>query len=121
MAQKKRQQADTRRQTGKAYEERAAAFLQNRGYTVIERNVFSRIGEIDIVAEEGGYLVFCEVKYRRKGTFGIAAEAVDARKQKKLFYCAMEYLRQKGLQEIPCRFDVVAFDGESVEVYQNAF
>lgn len=121
MTDRKKRPPDTRRKTGREYEEKAADFLQERGYRILEKNVFLRRGEIDIVAEEGGYLVFCEVKYRRGEACGRAAEAVDARKQKKLFYCAMEYLQRRGLQEIPCRFDVVAFDREAVEVYQNAF
>ena len=67
-------------------------------------------GEIDVIAWDGEYLVFVEVKTRRAalGEQGTPAEAVDARKQKQLTRLAMAYLAKHNLDDVPCRFDVVA-------------
>ena len=90
------------------------AFLQAHGYRVVDANVrplegMAR-GEIDVVAWDGEYLVFIEVKTRRAafGEQGTPAEAVDARKQKQLTRLAMAYLAKYEFDDVPCRFDVVA-------------
>ena len=82
-------------------------------------------GGFDIVAREGGYLVFLEVKYRSHDTNGLPEEAVDRRKQRVISRVALFYLRRFGYGvSTPVRFDVVAVSGEkdfSVALYQNAF
>ncbi len=105
---------DTRKSTGAQGEQETLAFLEARGYRVVDTNVrplggMAR-GEIDVVAWEGDYLVFVEVKTRRValGEQGTPAEAVDARKQKQLTRLATAYLAKHNLDDVPCRFDVVA-------------
>ena len=66
------------RQTGNAYEQMAAEYLQKKGMIILDRNFRrGRNGEIDIVGRDGKYLVFVEVKYRRDGQTGDPLEAVD--------------------------------------------
>ncbi len=85
------------------------------------RNYYCRSGEIDIIAREGGYLVFAEVKYRSADTCGLPQEAVDSRKIRHLVRAARYYLYAHGMSDIPCRFDVVTILGSQVSVIQNAF
>ncbi len=100
------------REIGSRYEEQAAAFLAEQGLVILERNYRCRGGEIDIVAREGKTYVFCEVKYRKTSMSGDPAEAVDGRKQRKIYLAASWYLREHRLPEdTPCRFDVVALWG----------
>lgn len=99
------------RRVGGMYEQAAGAYLEQKGYTVLEYNYRCRAGEIDIVAMDGDTLVFCEVKYRSGPEKGNSLEAVDARKQQTIFRCAMFYLAERKMGEIPCRFDVIGIDG----------
>ena len=84
----------------------AAEFLRSRGVSIVERNYRTRYGEIDIIAQSGGYLIFAEVKLRKSTFFGAACEFVDARKQEKLRVTASLWLEahETGLQP---RFDVI--------------
>ena len=99
---------DTRKATGIKGEEEAARFLTRCGYAILEKNVRTRVGEIDLVAKEGKTLVFVEVKTRRAAEGDPPQAAVNTRKQNKLGKLAQSYLRSKRLREQPCRFDVVA-------------
>ncbi len=100
---------DTRRAIGVKGEEEAARFLARSGYAILEKNVRTRAGEIDLVAKEGKTLVFVEVKTRKD-----VAEAeppqvgVNTRKQNRLGKLAHGYLRSKRIRQTPCRFDVVS-------------
>lgn len=89
-------------------EDIAARYLAARGYRIRERNFRCRLGEIDLVAEDGGVLVFVEVKARRSGRFGLPQEAVTPLKQARLRRLAQYYLLTHGGLERPCRFDVLA-------------
>lgn len=110
-----------KRQTGAAYEQAAGYYLEQMGLEILEYNYRCRAGEIDIIAKDGDYLVFCEVKYRSDSRAGSPAEAVDPRKQRTIFRCAMQYLTQRHLEEIPCRFDVIGIEGTEVTYIKNAF
>jgi putative endonuclease len=88
-------------------EQRAAEHLVSLGYEIIERNYRCRYGEIDLIAKEGGDLVFVEVKSRRSNSFGFPSEAVDRRKQEKLIKTAQRYVVERSLGEVDSRFDVV--------------
>jgi putative endonuclease len=96
-----------RRLRGRAGEDAAAAALTARGYRVLVRNVRLGRGEIDLVCEHDGDVVFVEVKARRGDEFGTPAEAVNGRKQRALLSLAARYLRRTGRGECVCRFDVV--------------
>lgn len=87
----------------------AIEFLKRRGYRIVERNYRTRRGEIDVVCEHRGCIVFVEVKTRKGLGFGRPEEAVDLRKQKKMAEIAVFYLTEKSLYgKVDCRFDVVA-------------
>ena len=110
------------REEGSRKEEEAAAYLEAAGFEILEKNFRSRQGELDIVAREGRYLVFVEVKYRHSGRSGDPAEAVNARKQQRMISTARYYLKTRGLPaDTPCRFDVVGIEGDAVRLLQNAF
>ena len=111
-----------KRQIGSAQEERAAAFLEEHGYRILEKNYRCRAGEIDLSAWHQGYLVFVEVKYRSSDRTGSPEEAVDFRKQKKISRAASWYLMEQGFSmDTPCRFDVAAVTERKIQIFQNAF
>jgi putative endonuclease len=93
---------------GRRGEEAAARFLGRQGLVVLERNLRSRLGEVDIVAREGETLVFVEVKARQEGLADPPEAAVRAPKRARLARLALAYLAARRLGERPCRFDVIA-------------
>ncbi|MBY6187811.1 YraN family protein [Marinobacter hydrocarbonoclasticus] len=108
-------------QRGKDAEQQACRFLQAQGLSPVAQNVQCRFGELDLIMRQGDTLVFVEVKYRRHGGFGGAASAVTPHKQHKLRLTANWYLQQQGMSDCPCRFDVLAIDGDTTNWIQNAF
>jgi putative endonuclease len=94
---------------GKLGEDAAAQYLSDKGYHIMERNFRSKTGEIDIIAEISGSIVFIEVKTRRSTRFGTAAEAVTPRKRHKIINTAFCYLKKAGDQtnQTVCRIDVI--------------
>ena len=114
--------SQNKRQTGAAYELKAEEYLLGNGYKILERNFRNRSGEIDLIAKKDGYICFVEVKYRTTTDFGSPLEAVDFRKQNQIRKVAMYYLMKNKLSEwTPCRFDVIAFEGEKMTHIENAF
>lgn len=100
--------------TGRRGEDAAARFLARSGRVILHRNWRCRLGELDIVAEERGTLVFVEVRTRRASSrFGTAAESVDGRKLRRIAACAQLYLQAFGKTNVPIRFDVIACTVES--------
>jgi len=99
---------DTRKITGVRGEEEAARFLTRSGFAILDRNVRTRAGEIDLVAKEGKTLVFVEVKTRRAAEGDPPQAAVNTRKQNRLGKLAHGYLKLKRLGQVSCRFDVVS-------------
>lgn len=113
---------ENRRQLGNEYERRAEEYLRQKGYRIRCRNYRCRLGEIDLIGEEDGYLVFVEVKYRSDERKGAPQEAVDIRKQRKICRVADYYRMTHGCGDgVACRFDVVAILGEDVKLLRNAF
>ena len=110
-----------RRKTGADYEKAAGFYLEQMGYEILQFNYRCRLGEIDLIAKDGAYYVFCEVKYRADERKGSPLEAVDARKQQKIFRTAMYYLTEQQLEDVPCRFDVVGIEGTKITLIKNAF
>jgi putative endonuclease len=99
---------DPRQSVGRRGEEEAERFLRKHGFSILDRNARSRLGEIDLVARAGQTLVFVEVKTRREGEGDSPEAAVTPAKQRRLGRLAQQYLKLKRLGEVPCRFDVVA-------------
>jgi putative endonuclease len=115
-----------RQELGILGENLAVEELTRRGYAILARRYRTRYGEIDIVAEEQGTIVFVEVKAREDMTCGSAAESVTPDKQRRIVSRAVEYLARKHVTDRPCRFDVVAIDyagspEQTVTVYPDAF
>lgn len=98
-------------------------YLLARGLRLVERNYRGRGGEIDLIMRERETLVFIEVRYRRSGRYGSAAETVTSGKQQRLLATAARYLQRHRL-DLPCRFDVVGISGaqlEAIEWIRDAF
>lgn len=94
---------------GKYNEDLACKLIEEKGYTIIERNYrYGNRGEIDIVAEDGDILVFIEVKARKTDEFGPAEIAVTKNKQKQIKKMASLFLFEKEISNRICRIDVIA-------------
>jgi len=106
-----------RQRAGDAAEAEACARLEAAGCRILGRNVRYREGEIDIVADDRGTLVFVEVRMRRSDRFGGADGSVDALKRRRLVRAAQHFLLQHfggGSRTPPCRFDVITADGDGI-------
>lgn len=117
---------NNKREVGALYEQLAGQYLEQQGYKILQYNYRCPIGEIDIIAREEEYLVFCEVKYRKTAKQGMPQEAVTIKKQKTISKCAQYYLMKHPFGMTSVRFDVVAIDGsknqgETVTLIRNAF
>lgn len=106
---------------GSASERAAGYYLEQKGYRILQYNYRCRIGEIDIIAEDGEAIVFCEVKYRRTKRYGEPLEAVGTAKQKKIARCAQYFLMEHQIWDHECRFDVVGVSPDGIEHIENAF
>ncbi len=115
----------TTKSFGDRGEEAAAKYLEGRGYFILERQFQARVGEIDIIAEADGILIFIEVKTRHSTRFGEPAQAVGYKKQQRIFRTAFLYVQQHGLEDRTCRFDVIEIlvtgDSHTICHYKNAF
>jgi putative endonuclease len=122
---------NTKIELGVRGESLAVAHLKRLGYRIIEQNYRVRQGEIDIIAEQAGTLVFIEVKTRTDSCFGPPFESITATKQKHLSKVALEYMSRYNCHDRPARFDVVGVQigkkdsrktsDVSVELVRNAF
>ena len=115
----------SKRSIGDLGEEAVCAYLTAGGCEILCRNFTVRGGEIDIVARQGGFLLFVEVKTRRPGAMVTGAAAVDAKKQARLIHAAEQYLLRHPCDLQP-RFDVAEaeYAGETVRhisYIENAF
>ena len=111
------------REIGIQGEAKALKHLKKLGYKIMETNLVTRFGEIDIVARDKKDIAFVEVKLRRTDEFGLPADAVDVRKQSKIIKSALEYVKAKRLAGKNLRFDVLAIgpETEKIELIKDAF
>lgn len=109
------------RARGRWGEDLAAAHYRRLGYVVLDRNWRSSTGEIDLVVERDGTIVFSEVKARRTDHYGPAASAVGPDKQRRIRTLAIEWLDAHRRPRRGIRFDVVAITGVRVELIEAAF
>ena len=117
-----------KRTKGQLGEDAVCAELERRGHKIVERNYRKPFGEIDIVSEIGGFIVFTEVKTRKQGSMISGLEAVDSRKQRKIVLTADAYLTEHnpGLQP---RYDIAEVSVtrgalprvQRIDIYENAF
>lgn len=110
------------RKTGFTYEQKAAEYLRQKGCQILKQNFYTKFGEIDLIAKDGRYLVFIEVKYRASGRGGHPLEAVDHKKQERIRRAAQFFLLRFGYPEnTPCRFDVIGILKDEICHIENAF
>jgi putative endonuclease len=117
---------DARQALGQRGEELAVTELIRRGYAIRTRNWRCRAGEIDIVAEHAGWLVFVEVRTRRGRAMGSPEMSITPTKQARLIQVAQSYLAEFEPQALDWRIDVVAIELSPggkllrIDVYENA-
>jgi len=115
------------RQLGDLAEDRAADLLAARGYRIITRKFRCRTGEIDIIADDGGTLVFVEVRSRRDDEHGMPYETIDKAKKAHIRKTALFFQLKNGMLERDSRFDCISvlFDGKdnikNMELITDAF
>lgn len=122
---------DNKRSFGSLGEELACRYLTANGCRIAEKNYRAgKMGEIDIIAFDGEYICFVEVKTRTGNLFGTPGESVGRRKQENLRKLAWTYLKLHGLTEKPVRFDIAEVTGrkrdgcflpENINLIKNAF
>ena len=114
-----------RQRLGEEGESLACDELEKLGYTIIERRYRTRFGEIDVIANDQGTVVFVEVKTKTDCTFSDPVESVTKQKQRRLVSMAEQYVAYQRLDDTPCRFDVVAVDSSvtpsQITIYKDAF
>ena len=115
---------------GMSGEETAVKILKKHGYKILERNYRTRQGEIDIIAQDGEYTCFGEVKFRKNDDFGDPGDFIDERKRRKIIKTAQYYAVKKGIYDSPMRFDAVLINADAkggkltnikTEIIKNAF
>ena len=111
-----------KRSLGSEKEQLAVSYLAEQKAEVLARNFYFHGGEIDLIAKDGEYVCFIEVKYRKSSRFGTPEEAVTPSKQKKIIQGARVYLYQNRYPtDTPCRFDVISVFGKEITWIKNAF
>jgi putative endonuclease len=102
----------------------AAEWLQQHGYTILDRNWKSGRTEIDIIAENDRFIVFAEVKTRSAGYLADPATAVNVPKQRTIIFAASNYIKNRNLEK-EARFDIITVvaDGPEriIDHMENAF
>jgi putative endonuclease len=107
-------------------EQRAAAYLEAKGCKILQRNFrLGQLGEIDLIVDDQGMLVFVEVKSQASAGMGDAATWVTPRKQRQIGKIALAYLTFNQIQDRDCRFDVIVVSrssqGVDIQHIPNAF
>ena len=111
-----------KRKIGTAWEEAAAEFLTKNGYVILEKNFRCKEGEIDLVAKDGEYLVFVEVRSRRTAGSGHPLESVNIAKQRKICRVSRYYMLKRRISpDTAIRYDVISVLGSEMELVKNAF
>lgn len=105
--------------SGQAGEDAALAHLTEQGLRLVQCNFRCKVGEIDLVMQEGATLVFVEVRKRADASHGGAAASVTYAKQRRLIRAAQFYLQRYKMPPA-CRFDVIAIDGGTMNWLKNA-
>lgn len=111
-----------KRAIGASYEEKAALYLKEIGYHILERNFRCKIGELDLIGKNEDYLCFIEVKFRSDSSKGYPSEAINHNKIRKITRTAQYYMMVNNIpQDTPCRFDTVFILDDEITVIKNAF
>lgn len=119
--------AKTTRDIGNEGEELAAAYLESKGYTILERNYHFQHAEVDIVAYDNeSYIVFVEVKQRANNRYGEPEEYVDGEKIANIYKAAEAWIYERKMDGAPVRFDVISIlhppnEAPEIKHFENAF
>lgn len=105
---------DIRKSIGTAGEDHAAVFLQEKGYEIIARNVTSRVGEIDIIAQKNDKVIFCEVRTKISDKHGKPSDSLTYFKKKHFSQVIKWYLHTHNLRQYKLSADFI-----SVILYSN--
>lgn len=105
------------RQLGQQGETLAEAYLKRKKYRILGKNYRCRMGEIDLIGQKDGVIVFVEVKLRRNDRFSAAWEAVTAAKQNRIRATALQWMAEQQCQ-LPARFDVIEVYTEDGRIRQ---
>jgi putative endonuclease len=108
-----------KQEQGDLYESIAQIHLEKAGLRLVERNYRIQGGEIDLIMRDGDYLVFVEVRQREDGRHGGPIASVTQHKVRRLVHAASVYLKFHRKADVPCRFDLVAFEGRDVVWLKN--
>ncbi len=111
-------------------EEAAALAIKKKGYKIIERNYRTKMGEIDLIAKDGEYTCFVEVRLRKTNDYGSPADTIGQEKQRKIIKTATIYAIENNIYDTPIRFDVVLINADvngkipkkaDIEIIKDAF
>lgn len=117
----------TSRQIGDEGEDLAAAYLESKGYTILERNYHFQHAEVDLVAYDNeSYIVFVEVKKRATNIFGEPEEHINKTKMKNIYKAAEAWIYERKMDGAPVRFDVISIvqsgnESPAITHYEHAF
>lgn len=114
------------KEIGRFGEDTASKYLEESGYTILDRNFKCKSGEIDIIARDGNYIVFVEVKTRSGSFYGTPGEAVNELKQHKIIKVSETYIMKRKLFNYDFRFDVIEIvidkaKNASIKLIKDAF
>ncbi len=108
-----------KRKKGSLYEDRAAEFLEENLYKILEKNYHGRYGEIDLIALKDGQIIFIEVKYRETSEYGYGVEAIDKKKARRIYKTAEEYLIKNHIEDYDIRFDCISYLKNEQKWFKN--
>lgn len=111
---------------GQQIEDIAEQYLRKKKLVLIEKNFYSKFGEIDLIMQDGETLCFIEVRHRKNTAFGSAAESITEKKQQKIVKTALYFIQtHQEYQALNYRFDALLSQGEgksnTLEWIKNAF
>jgi len=109
------------RAKGDLYEIKTIRYIESLQFYVLDRNYYSRFGELDIIAKDQNTLVFIEVKYRTNGNYGHPSESINYYKRRNIINTAMWYMKDKGIQNCNVRFDIALWYKGHIDYYKGAF
>ncbi|SDW00474.1 putative endonuclease [Marininema mesophilum] len=118
---------DQRKETGFLGEKIARRYLEEKGWRIRETNWRTRLGELDIIAEQDGWIIVVEVRTTRSHRYGYGFQSVDRKKQQQVRRLATQYLRQKHLDHHLVRLDVISIllgpteEAVQVDHFEGAF
>ena len=104
-----------------ASERLAADYLSQSGFTILHSNYTCKGGELDLVCDDSGTIVFVEVRARASSRFGTPEETISFTKRRRLVHAATHYLATQRVGDRPCRFDVIAIEDGKITHLRDAF